>query len=208
GIALPMIANSILLLNLHNVQSEVFDSYLNGAIASVIGFAIPTIVISFVRAMNPDTSVRRLIAGGWAELGDVARGRLALTRDAFARRMYDRVAMLAPRASATAPAVRARALRTSFEFGAAVNLVELRRLRDELPLAPRAAMDDLLGAMARLFEARRKRREGPDEQALRCLDTALTQVRREPPARGLAEILAALAGLRLAFFGAAPPYRG
>ncbi|MFU2070097.1 FUSC family protein [Bordetella hinzii] len=208
GIALPMIANSILLLNLHNVQSEVFDSYLNGAIASVIGFAISTIVISFVRAMNPDTSVRRLIAGGWAELGDVARGRLALTRDAFARRMYDRVAMLAPRASATAPAVRARALRTSFEFGAAVNLVELRRLRDELPLAPRAAMDDLLGAMARLFEARRKRREGPDEQALRCLDTALTQVRREPPARGLAEILAALAGLRLAFFGAAPPYRG
>ncbi len=208
GIALPMIANSILLLNLHNVQSEVFDTYLNGAIASVIGFAIPTIVIRFVRAMNPDTSVRRLIAGGWAELGEVARGRVALTRDSFARRMYDRMAMLAPRASATAPAVRARALRTSFEFGAAVNLVELQRLRGELPLASRAAMDNLLGAMARLFDARRKRREGPDEQTLRYLDAALTQVRRAPPARGLTEILAALAGLRLAFFGAAPPYRG
>ncbi len=41
GIALPMIANSILLLNLHNVQSEVFDTYLNGAIASVIASPFP-----------------------------------------------------------------------------------------------------------------------------------------------------------------------
>ncbi|OZI77889.1 FUSC family protein [Bordetella genomosp. 12] len=208
GIALPMIANIILLLNLHNVQTESFDAYLNGAIASVIGFAVPTVIIGFVRAMNPDTSVRRLIAGGWAELSEVARGRLRLTRDLLARRLHDRIALLAPRASATAPAVRARALRTSFEFGAAVNLVELLRQRDELPLATRAAMDDLLAALARLFDARRKRREGPDAQALHCLDAALTQVRHDPPASGQAEMLAALAGLRLAFFDAAPPYRG
>ncbi|WP_251865351.1 FUSC family protein [Achromobacter sp. Marseille-Q4962] len=210
GIALPMIANTILLLNIHNVQNETFDTFINGAIASVLGFAVPTIVIYFVRAMNPDASVRRLIAGGWAELAEAARGRLALGRDSFARRMYDRVAMLAPRAGAAAPAVRAKALRTSFEFGAAVNLVELQRLRPQLPVAGRAALDDLLGAMARLFDARRKRRDaaGAPADALRSLDAALTQVRREPPAQGLREILAALAGLRLAFFGSAAPYRG
>jgi hypothetical protein len=77
-------------------------------------------------------------------------------------------------------------------------------------VAGRAALDDLLGAMARLFDARRKRRDaaGAPADALRSLDAALTQVRREPPAQGLREILAALAGLRLAFFGSAAPYRG
>lgn len=208
GIALPMIANTILLLNLHNVQTEAFDTYLNGAIASVIGFAIPTIIIYFVRAMNPDTSVRRLLAGGWTELRDMARGRMATTRDHFARRMYDRIAMMAPRASATAPALRARALSTSFEFGAAINLVELQRLRATLPLTARAAMDDLLGAMAAVFEERRKHRDAKagSEQALRSLDQALTEVRKQAAAPARQEILAALAGLRLAFFGDAPPY--
>ena len=209
GIALPMIANFILLLNLHNVQNEAFDAYLNGGIASVIGFAIPTLVIYFVRSMNPDTSVRRLMAGGWAEIAEVARGRRLVSRDHLARRMYDRVALMAPRAGGAAPAVRAKALRASFEFGAAVNLAELQRLRAQLPLAGRAVLDDLLGALARLFEARKRRRDGADaaDAALTLLDAALTQVRRDPPARGRAEILAALSGLRLAFFGDAQPYR-
>ncbi|OZI46062.1 hypothetical protein CEK29_03935 [Bordetella genomosp. 5] len=210
GIALPMIANSILLLNLHNVQNEAFDVYVNGAIASVIGFVVPTLVIGFVRAMNPDTSVRRLMAGGWAEIADIARGRRQVSRDQLARRMYDRVAMMAPRAGAAAPAVRAKALRASFEFGAAVNLAELQRLRAQLPLEGRALLDDLLGALARLFEARRRRRETGEaaEHALRRLDAALTRVRQDPPAGHRLELLAALSGLRLAFFGNAQPYRG
>jgi uncharacterized membrane protein YccC len=74
-------------------------SFLNSAIAVVIGSLVGIATTRLTRVMGAQASARRLLRSGWQDLADLADSTLIATRTDWSSRMLDRVGLLAPRMS-------------------------------------------------------------------------------------------------------------
>ncbi len=195
-------------LALHDTAATVdLPVFLNGTLAQVLGILAAALVTRLVRTVGADWSAQRIRRATWRELGTMAgAARGADVDEAYAVRMVDRIALLAPRVAQADPAVRDETVDGALrDLRAGVDIVALQRARPRLPSAGIGAVMD---GVARLFHRRGAGDAGAVPQALLAdLDGALAQVlapagtAHSDPARAA---ITALVGLRRALFPAAP----
>jgi uncharacterized membrane protein YccC len=195
-------------LSMHDTSTNVdLPSFLNSTLAQVLGILAAALVTRLVRTVGADWSAQRLRRATWSELGAMAAAaRGASVDEAYAVRMVDRIALLAPRVVQADPVVRNETVEGALrDLRAGVDIVALQRARPRLPAVGIGAV---MRGVARLFHQRGAGHAGPAPLTLLTeLDGALaqvlapTEIANAEPARAA---ITALVGLRRALFPAAP----
>jgi uncharacterized membrane protein YccC len=191
-------------LSLHDTSVNVdLPSFVNSTLAQVLGISAAALVTRLVRSVGADWSAQRIRRATWSELGALAatpRGEFVDT--AYAVRMVDRIALLAPRVAQADPAVRDETVEGALrDLRSGLDIVALQRAR---PRLPPAGIGAVMQGVARLFQGRGAGREGPPPVALLDdIDGALEGVLADDAADTRAAVTA-LVGLRRTLFPDAP----
>lgn len=85
------------LVGLNEEYDANFQTFLNSAIAQVIGVGIAVFMLNLASSVGTRSSAIRLVRSGWRELAAMAGGKETLDPGAWIGRMIDRVAVLTPR---------------------------------------------------------------------------------------------------------------
>ena len=191
-------------LSMHDTSVNVdLPSFLNSTLAQVLGISAAALVTRLVRTVGADWSARRIRRATWRELGAMAatpRGEFVET--AYAVRMVDRIALLAPRVAQADPVVRDETVEGALrDLRSGLDIVALQRAR---PRLPPAGIGAVMQGVARLFQGRGAGREGPPPAALLdAIDGALESVLADD-GDAPRNAVTALVGLRRTLFPGAP----
>ncbi|MES2188184.1 MAG: FUSC family protein [Pseudomonadota bacterium] len=151
--ALAMIMGVAGTLALHDTATANLTSFINSTLAQLLGIAAAAQVTRLVRSVGADWSMRRIQRATRRDLAALAAGPGGdAPGDAYAARMLDRIALLAPRiaqAGITDEAAVARDALRDLRMG--TDIAALQRLR---PLWPGAGAAALLAGMAGVFRQR------------------------------------------------------
>ena len=140
-------------LALHDTASADIASFLNSNIAQILGIATAALITRLVRSVGAEWSAQRIRSAVWKELGTIAAApRAQPTHDAFAVRMLDRIALIAPRIAQRDESARYSAAEGALrDLRIGADIVTLQRVRGELPPT---AITSLLRGLTRLFRDR------------------------------------------------------
>ena len=204
--AMAMIFGVAGTLSMHDTTANVdLPAFINSTLAQVLGIFAAALVTKLVRTVGADWSAQRIRRATWNELGDMAAASRGTSVDeAYAVRMVDRIALLAPRVAQADPAVRNETVESALsDLRSGLDIVALQRARARLPsLGIGAAMQ----GVARLFRLRGAGGEGQAPQALLGdLDGALAgALENTGDSDDTRAAVTALVGLRRSLFPAAP----
>lgn len=209
-------------LALHDTASADIASFLNTNIAQILGIAAAALITRLVRSVGAEWSAQRIRSAVWRELGTIAAApRAQPAHDAFAVRMLDRIALIAPRIAQRDESARYSAAEGALrDLRIGADIVTLQRVRGALPPT---AITSLLRGLTRLFRDRVRTPSAPNPAlVLGQLDEALAATLGPPntlqgaPATASAgarttvpidqrSAIAALVGLRRNLFPDASP---
>ena len=208
--ALAMILGVTGTLSMHDTSANVdLPAFINSTLAQVLGILAAATVTRLVRSVGADWSAARIRRATWSELGDMAAAaRSADVDEAYAVRMVDRIALLAPRVAQAGAVVRNETVEGALrDLRAGVDIVALQRARGQLPAM---GVGTFMASLSQLFRARGDGdTAAPSPALLSQLDAVLTAA-LVPPMHGHARsdearaAITALVGLRRALFPAAP----
>jgi uncharacterized membrane protein YccC len=199
--AMPLVVNAAAFMAIQDAYAVDVASYVNGAVAQIVGMGIAVIVLRLVRSVGATVAARRLAAATQADLARLAAGDAALGRARFEARALDRVGALLPRLREADPDQRRRLLDGSLlDLRLGLNLLYLHERLRRRPDAASGSLDALLRDLAAFF-----RRRDPVERAsppalLARLDDALARLGAAEPSVSTTATLLALAGMRRALF--------
>ena len=194
-------------LSMHDTSANVdLPAFFNATLAQVLGIFAAALVTRLVRSVGADWSAARIRRATWSELGamaDAPRG--AGVDEAYAVRMVDRIALLAPRVAQADPAVRDETVDGALrDLRSGLDILALQRAR---PRLPSVGIGAVMRGVARLF---RQRGAGaghaPPRALLDELDGALAGALAADDGDARAAVTA-LVGLRRTLFPAAPAAR-
>jgi uncharacterized membrane protein YccC len=187
-------------LALHDTANADLLSFVGSNLALFAGALIAARVTALVRSVGRDWSAQRIRRATWRDLADLAtRSQDAGARDAYAARMLDRIALLAPRmAPAGSEAARAAAQRALCDLRVGADIVALQQQRRRLPAEPTRR---LFAELARVFRAQAAGTPHCPESLMPQIDRLLLGAVHGDA--GPAAI-AALVGLRRNLFPSAP----
>ena len=194
-------------LSMHDTSVNVdLPSFLNSTLAQVLGILAAALVTRLVRTVGADWSARRIRRATWRELGAMAAApRGEFVDHAYAVRMVDRIALLAPRVVQADPVVRNETVEGALrDLRSGLDIVALQRAR---PSLPSVGIGAVMRGVARLFHGRSAGREGaPPAALLADLDGALEGALHNDGNDGLdtRAAVTALVGLRRTLFPGAP----
>ncbi|EFF44204.1 conserved hypothetical protein [Xanthomonas citri pv. aurantifolii str. ICPB 11122] len=201
-IALPLVVNLTALLSLQNSYSANLQSFVNAAVAMVLGIGFAVVLTRLFRSVGAEWSARRLVRQGWRTLADAADGHGAHDRQHFAARMLDLLGLLAPRLALTPEGSDLASVDMLNEIRVGLNILQLRRARHGLPASSRDAVDAILREVAAYYRqqvAQKRPLPGPDSLRDR-LDASLTRVGKVAAGAHRDEALLGLIGLRYSVF--------
>ncbi|WP_407465744.1 FUSC family protein [Xanthomonas campestris] len=201
-IALPLVVNLTALLSLQNTYNANIQSFVNAAVAIVLGIGFAVVLTRLFRSVGAEWSARRLVRQGWRTLAAAADGRGAQDRHQFAARMLDLLGLLAPRLAVAPPGSDLASVDMLTEIRVGLNILQLRRARHGLPPASIAAVDAILADVAAHYRqqvAHKRPLPGPDTLRTR-LDASLARVGQVPAGTHRDEALLGLIGLRSSLF--------
>jgi len=199
-------------LALHDTAVNVeLPAFLNSTLAQVLGILAAALVTKLVRTVGADWSAQRIRRATWSELGQMAAAaRGASVDEAYAVRMVDRIALLAPRVVQADPMARNETVDGALrDLRSGLDIVALQRAR---PRLPSAGIGPVMQGVARLFRLRGAGHAGrPPATLLAELDGALENVladdvapREAARSADARAAVTALVGLRRALFPGAP----
>jgi uncharacterized membrane protein YccC len=195
-IGLALAANGSTLLGIQSAYAADFASFVNSALAFIVGMAIAAVVTALMRAVGAAWSVRRLQRANWATLADAASGYGRGDREQVAGLLLDRVALIAARLAAVEQTSPVHDVRALAEIRIGINVVELRRGRAALPDRARRLVEDSLDGLASYFAAlARGKAPSLTDALLATLDQALDAVGRLPPSEARRTALQGLVGV-------------
>lgn len=202
AIGLPLTINLAALLSLQNHYDADVPSFVNNAIAMIIGIGLATVLTRLFRSVGAEWTARRLVRQGWTTLAEAAEGRGQQDRRRFAARMLDLLGLLAPRLAASPEGSDIASVDMLAEARVGLNILQLRRARLELPEAGRHAVDAILGEVAAHYCRQvAQRRPLPGPTPLRTmLDASLARVGGVAAGKARDEALMGLIGLRYGLF--------
>ena len=202
--AMAMIFGVAGTLSLHDTTANVdLPAFFNTTLAQVLGIFAAALVTRLVRTVGADWSAQRIRRATWSELGAMAAApRGADVDEAYAVRMVDRIALLAPRVVQADPVVRNDTVEGALrDLRSGLDIVALQRAR---PRLPPVGIGAVMQGVARLFRLRGAGDEGqPPQTLLDELDGALEGVLPGNGADARAAVTA-LVGLRRSLFPRAP----
>jgi uncharacterized membrane protein YccC len=189
-------------LALQDTANADLPSLLNSNLALILGAVAAARITALMRSVGSDWSARRLRRATSLDLAELAaRPQDASARDAYAGRMLDRIALLAPR---TAPGAgedaRADARLALRDLRMGADIASLQQWRRCLPAE---AVGRLLADSARVFRAQAAGAPRRDEPLLPQIDRLLLGALHGDAAQPAGAAIAALVGLRRNLFPAA-----
>ncbi|WP_126966930.1 FUSC family protein [Xanthomonas arboricola] len=201
-IALPLVVNLTALLSLQNTYNANIQSFVNAAVAMVLGIGFAVVLTRLFRSVGAEWSARRLVRQGWRTLADAAEGRGAQDRQHFAARMLDLLGLLAPRLALTPEGSELASVDMLNEVRVGLNILQLRSARHGLPQPSVEAVNAILADVAAHYRQQiAHKRPLPAPDALRArLDASLARVGKVPAGAHRDEALLGLIGLRYSVF--------
>ncbi|KHL55772.1 multidrug transporter [Xanthomonas cannabis pv. cannabis] len=201
-IALPLVVNLTALLSLQNTYNANIQSFVNAAVAMVLGIGFAVVLTRLFRSVGAEWSARRLVRQGWRTLAAAADGHGTQDRQHFAARMLDLLGLLAPRLALTPEGSDLASVDMLNEVRVGLNILQLRSARHGLPQTSKEAVDAILAEVAKHYRqqaAHKRPLPGPDSLRNR-LDISLTRVDKVPAGAHRDEALLGLIGLRYSLF--------
>ncbi|APO95748.1 FUSC family protein [Xanthomonas vesicatoria] len=201
-IALPLVVNLTALLSLQNTYNANIQSFVNAAVAMVLGIGFAVVLTKVFRSVGAEWSARRLVRQGWRTLADAADGRGAQDRHQFAARMLDLLGLLAPRLALAPEGSDLASVDMLNEVRVALNILQLRSARHGLPPSSVEAVDSILANVAAHYRqqiAHKRPLPAPDALCTQ-LDASLARVGKVPAGTHRDEALLGLIGLRYSVF--------
>ncbi|MEB1609776.1 FUSC family protein [Xanthomonas campestris pv. campestris] len=207
-IALPLVVNLTALLSLQNTYNANIQSFVNAAVAMVLGIGFAVVLTRLFRSVGAEWSARRLVRQGWRTLADAAEGRGAQDRQHFAARMLDLLGLLAPRLALTPEGSELASVDMLNEVRVGLNILQLRSARHGLPQPSVEAVNAILADVAAHYRQQiAHKRPLPAPDALReRLDASLARVGKVPAGAHRDEALLGLIGLRYSVFAQTAPH--
>ncbi|NYH46452.1 FUSC family protein [Xanthomonas arboricola] len=207
-IALPLVVNLTALLSLQNTYNANIQSFVNAAVAMVLGIGFAVVLTRLFRSVGAEWSARRLVRQGWRTLADAAEGRGAQDRQHFAARMLDLLGLLAPRLALTPEGSELASVDMLNEVRVGLNILQLRNARHGLPQPSVEAVNAILADVAAHYRQQMAhKRPLPAPDALRArLDASLARVGKVPAGAHRDEALLGLIGLRYSVFAQTAPH--
>jgi uncharacterized membrane protein YccC len=191
-------------LSMHDTSANVdLPAFFNSTLAQVLGIFAAALVTKLVRTVGADWSAQRIRRATWSELGAMAGApRGAGVDEAYAVRMVDRIALLAPRVAQADPAVRDETVDGALrDLRSGLDILALQRAR---PRLPSVGIGAVMRGVARLFRLRGTGAgHAPPQALLDELDGALAGALANDDGDTRAAVTA-LVGLRRSLFPAAP----
>lgn len=206
-IALPLVVNLTALLSLQNTYNANIQSFVNAAVAMVLGIGFAVVLTRLFRSVSAEWSARRLVRQGWRTLADAADGRGTQDRQHFAARMLDLLGLLAPRLALAPEGSELASVDMLNEVRVGLNILQLRSARRGLPQPSSDAVDAILAEVAAHYRQQiAHKRPLPAPDALRArLDASLARVGKVPAGAHRDEALLGLIGLRYSVFAQTAP---
>lgn len=197
--------NAATMIAIQNGAVGEFAPFANSTIAVLFGIWSSVVIIRLVRSVGAAWSARRLERINRKSLVDAARHGGEDHGLELAALMLDRVGLMAPRLKAL-PADDAEWIADVLaEVRVGINIVEIRRVRAELPPRAARAVEHVLANTARYFrEPPHSPRIGP--LLLENIDRALQSLLHEPESAAQRTAILGLVGLRRAVFPKAPDF--
>jgi uncharacterized membrane protein YccC len=206
GLALPTLLGLGSPLLIANKYTSAFASFVNGAIAQLMGVAFAILMARLLQSAGIDQAIRRTLRAGWADIAE--RSNLMTPPDVrgWINRMLDRIALLAPRLALSGrspgkPLYDAlRDLRTGVAIG------ELRGLRLELPPERAAPLTDVLRDVGDYYRRLEPYVDKPEDPGLLAhIDSALHAIAQDADSAVRRTGTLALVSLRRNLFPDADP---
>ena len=177
---------------------------LNSNSALVLGGVAALVVTRLVRVIGTQTSARRLIRATYRDLADLAEGRALPTRDQWASRMLDRVALLLYRQPRVEPQQKFTDALEDLRLG--INIIETRSIASGMSSPAQEALAAMFAGLASHFRAfARGRTPSLSEGLLQKIDTAIDEVAGCAPATHACVV--PIVGMRRTLFPDAPPHQ-
>jgi uncharacterized membrane protein YccC len=186
-----------------------FATFMNSQVAMMAAILFAAVMMRIMQTAGIDHAIRRNLRAGWTDIADHSDNWARPDIKGWIARMLDRQALLEPRLAAMGKSAGEplydilRDLRTGVAIG------ELRALRRDAAIAPRAALADVLGRIGAFYRRLVPHRTPPSDPALlHAIDEAL----RQSVASGAPDVrrrgVLALITLRRTMFADAAPFAG
>jgi uncharacterized membrane protein YccC len=203
---LTLCVNVPVALRLQSRLNPDFEMFINQNTAQLIGLAFTAVILGTVRSMGSETSARRLLHTGWNELKKLTTPGGSADTNTFIQRMFDRIALLAPRL-ASIPANSEVAASDIFrDMRIGLNVINLQAKKESLSSEHRDLLNELLTRLSAYYRSKCRRftfRKGPDRSSLLIL---LDQTLMAISESGSPAIIQALVGLRNGLSGGRYPF--
>jgi uncharacterized membrane protein YccC len=158
-------------LALGNGYGGNIDTYLNSALAVVLGLSAALVATKLLRSVGAAWSAQRLLKAGWRDVARAAEhgggDRAVLTGV-----MMDRLGLLMPRLAAVSPGADIAAADMLLDLRVGLNMLALHRQRAHLPPASWPLIDAVLAGVAAHYQGNPLAPASP--RLLDSIDAALT----------------------------------
>lgn len=179
---------------------------LNSNSAFVLGGIAALVVTRLMRVIGTQTSARRLIRATYRDLADIADGSMAPTRDEWASRMLDRVALLLYRQPRFEPRPRHEFADALEDLRLGVNMIETQSVAPNMSTPAQRSLAVMFAGLARHFRAlARDQVPALGDDLLQKIDIAIGEV--TACTSSTHACIAAIVGLRQTLYPDAPAYR-
>ena len=178
----------------------------NSNSAFVLGGVAALVVTRLMRVIGTRASARRLIRATYRDLADLAAGRSHPTRDQWASRMLDRVALLLYRQPRFEPRPQHEFADALEDLRLGVNMIETQSIAPAMSKPTQDALAAMFAGVAAHFRALARGRVAQlGDDLLQKIDIAISEATACTAATHAC--VAAIVGLRQTLYPDAPPYR-
>ena len=178
----------------------------NSNSAFVLGGVAALVVTRLMRVIGTQASARRLIRATYRDLADLAAGRSHPTRDQWASRMLDRVALLLYRRPRFEPRPQHEFADALEDLRLGVNMIETQSIAPAMSKPTQDALAAMFAGVAAHFRALARGRVAQlGDELLQKIDIAISEATACTAATHAC--VAAIVGLRQTLYPDAPPYR-
>jgi uncharacterized membrane protein YccC len=179
---------------------------INSNSAFVLGGVVALVVTRLMRVIGTQASARRLLRAIYRDLADLGAGRSHPTRDKWASRMLDRVALLLYRQPRFEPQSRHEFADALKDLRLGVNMIETQSLAPSMSKPAQDALAVMFAGLAAHFRALARGRVAQlGDDLLQKVDIAISEV--TACTASTHACIAAIVGLRQTLYPDAPAYQ-
>ena len=193
-------------LSLQTSYTADLAAIVNSNSAFVLGGVAALVVTRLMRVIGTQASARRLMRAIYRDLADLAAGRAHPTRDQWASRMLDRVALLLYRQPRFDPRPQHEFADALEDLRLGVNMIGTQSIAPTMSKTAQDRLATMFVVLAAHFRALARGRVAPlGDDLLQTIDAATSEVTACTAATHAC--VAAIVGLRQTLYPDAPPYR-